>query len=58
MINLFKEVLNLIGLDVEVIERGGKLSTSQQQPVSIVKALYRKPKVLVLDELTSALTMT
>jgi D-xylose transport system ATP-binding protein len=28
MINLSKEALNLIGLDVDVIERVGKLSTS------------------------------
>ncbi len=58
MINLSKEALNLIGLDVDVIERVGKLSTNQQQLVSIAKALYRKAKVLVLDEPTSALTMT
>jgi len=58
MINLSKEALDLIGLDVDVNERVGRLSTSQQQLVSIAKALYRKPKVLVLDEPTSALTLT
>ena len=32
------------------------LSTSQQQMISIAKALYRRPRILVLDEPTSALT--
>ncbi len=58
MMNLSREALDLVGLDVDVLEPLGRLSTSQQQLVSIAKALYRKPKVLVLDEPTSALTMT
>jgi ABC-type sugar transport system ATPase subunit len=39
-INLSREALNLIGLAVDVIERVGKLSTSQQQLVSKAKAQY------------------
>jgi len=57
MISLSREALELVGLDVDVLESVGRLNTSQQQLVSIAKALYRKPKVLVLDEPTSALTM-
>jgi len=58
MINLAREAIKLVGLEVDVLEPVGRLSTSQQQLVSIAKALYRQPKVLVLDEPTSALTMT
>jgi ABC-type sugar transport system ATPase subunit len=58
MISLSREAMSLVGLDVDVLEPVGRLSTSQQQLVSIAKALYRKPKVLVLDEPTSALTLT
>lgn len=58
MISLAKEAIDLIGLDVDVLELVGRLSTSQQQLVSIAKAIYRQPKVLVLDEPSSALTLT
>jgi len=58
MINLAREAIKLVGLTVDVLEPVGRLSTSQQQLVSIAKALYRQPKVLVLDEPTSALTLT
>jgi ABC-type sugar transport system ATPase subunit len=58
MIKLSAEAMALVGLEVDVLEPVGRLSTSQQQLVSIAKALYRKPKVLVLDEPTSALTMS
>jgi subfamily B ATP-binding cassette protein MsbA len=43
------------GLDAHVGEGGGKLSGGQRQRLSIARALYKDPPVLILDEATSAL---
>jgi len=53
---LAHEALARVGLDVATGAAVRLLSTSQQQMISIAKALYRKPRILVLDEPTSALT--
>ena len=45
-----------VGLNLNVDMTVRNLSPSMQQLVSIARALYRKPKVLILDEPTSVLT--
>jgi ABC-type sugar transport system ATPase subunit len=51
-----QKYLQMVRLDVDPQELVRNLSTSQQQLLSIAKSLARHPKILVLDEPTSALT--
>ena len=51
-----KELLRKVGLNIDPRMKVRNLSTSQQQMLSIAKALAKNPKILVLDEPTSALT--
>jgi len=51
-----REALSLLKVDIDPSATMRSLNTSMQQLVCIARALVRNPKVLILDEPTSALT--
>lgn len=52
---LARPVLAELGLDVPMRDRAGSLTLADQQLLEIARALLTEPKVLILDEPTSAL---
>ena len=51
-----RKVCALVGLDENLSTRVGDLPLGRRQMVEIAKALFREPRVLVLDEPTSSLS--
>lgn len=43
------------GLDTRIIENGSNLSGGQRQQLSLIRAIYNQPKILLLDEPTSSI---
>lgn len=50
-----RNVLSMLGEDIDVTARAGNLSIAEQQIVEIAKALSVQSKVLIMDEPTAAL---
>lgn len=44
-------------IDTEISDRGINLSLGQKQRISIARALYKKPKILILDESMNSLDL-
>ena len=55
VINEGRELLGQVGLEDKIDEYPSRLSGGQQQRVAIARALAMKPKLMLFDEVTSAL---
>lgn len=50
------QILTRVGIDAKPSDRVGKLNSGQMQMLALMRAYIKNPKILVLDEPTSALT--
>ncbi len=54
--NAFEFVKNLDkGIDENILDRGSRFSGGQKQRLALARALYKDPKILIMDEPTNAL---
>ena len=53
-----KEILDMLGVDIDPTQRMDELSIGQQQMIEIAKALMVDAKVIIMDEPTAALTQS
>lgn len=51
-----KEILERVGIDAKPTDKAAKLNSGQMQMLALMRAYIKEPKILVLDEPTSALT--
>ncbi len=51
-----REILEQVHIDAKPTDRIGRLNSGQMQMVALMRAYVKNPKILVLDEPTSALT--
>jgi len=54
--NLASQMLKSVNLDVDIHQQVKDLPVSDQQMIAIATALYRKSKIIILDEPTSSLS--
>lgn len=58
MVKAAQELLDSLGIEIDASVRTERLDLQQCKLVEIAKAMYWQPKILVVDETTTALSQT